>query len=342
MEEIKMKKCIKCGKEKIASTVHFYKKSDSKDGLTNDCKECRNKNNKEVYKIKHPLKIKEIDEYKTCSCCNTTYPNTIEYFHIETDKIDGLHALCKICRNQNEKDRRNQLKIENINIPDIYTVYVHINKIDNKIYIGQTKQVNLNIRWANGMGYNHNINFKNAIEKYGWDNFEHEIIASGLTKEEAENFEKLLIEKLETTNSEKGYNVQTGGCYGFTIGNNNNICSKKVVCDDKVYNSIKECAEYYGIEPSTMSSWLRGDRKMSDDFTKLNLQYENESFNKTHRTNNRKIYCDGVIFNSIKDCANHHNIKVSTMKSWLSGKNRMPQKFKDMELRYYIGEDNIN
>ena len=116
MEEIKMKKCIKCGKEKIASTVHFYKKSDSKDGLTNDCKECRNKNNKEVYKIKHPLKIKEIDEYKTCSCCNTTYPNTIEYFHIETDKIDGLHALCKICRNQNEKDRRNQLKIENINI----------------------------------------------------------------------------------------------------------------------------------------------------------------------------------------------------------------------------------
>ena len=38
--------------------------------------------------------------------------------------------------------------------------------------------------------------FWNAIEKYGWDNFDHEIIASNLTLKEANQFETLLITKL--------------------------------------------------------------------------------------------------------------------------------------------------
>jgi group I intron endonuclease len=56
--------------------------------------------------------------------------------------------------------------------------------------------------------------FANAILKYGWDNFEHEIITSNLTKEEADNFEKLLIEKLNTMNPEYGYNCKEGGSRG--------------------------------------------------------------------------------------------------------------------------------
>lgn len=96
-----------------------------------------------------------------------------------------------------------------------YCVYMHTNKINNKIYIGQTCQ-SVHRRWRNGDGYKDNPYFYNAIQKYGWDNFEHEIIASNLTVEEANKFESVLIEKLDTMNPSKGYNLQSGGA-NFTV-----------------------------------------------------------------------------------------------------------------------------
>lgn len=90
-----------------------------------------------------------------------------------------------------------------------YTVYIHTSP-SLKSYIGITGQ-KLNERWRNGNGYPNNNYFTYAIKKYGWDNFEHIIIASNITKEEACNFEVLLIEKLHTTNRKYGYNISSGG-----------------------------------------------------------------------------------------------------------------------------------
>ena len=59
-----------------------------------------------------------------------------------------------------------------------YKVYVHVNKINGKIYIGQTKQT-LEQRYKNG--YEHCRHFWNAIQKYGWDNFEHIILVDNLS-----------------------------------------------------------------------------------------------------------------------------------------------------------------
>lgn len=92
-----------------------------------------------------------------------------------------------------------------------YYVYLHINKINGKIYVGITRKTNVNDRWHNGRGYQYNQHFWSAIKKYGWNNFEHEIFASNLTEEEASNMEKLLIEKLDTTNPNNGYNIASGG-----------------------------------------------------------------------------------------------------------------------------------
>ena len=90
-----------------------------------------------------------------------------------------------------------------------YTVYIHISP-SNKYYIGITQQ-KPEKRWLYGYGYQNNQYFFRAIQKYGWDAFQHEIVASGLTEEEAKNFERLLIKELDSTNPNKGYNITEGG-----------------------------------------------------------------------------------------------------------------------------------
>ena len=91
-----------------------------------------------------------------------------------------------------------------------YCVYVHTNKVNGKMYVGQTCQ-KPTLRWNNGRGYQGSTYFYSAIQKYGWDNFEHEIIASKLTKKEADNFECMLIKELKTQDKEYGYNICDGG-----------------------------------------------------------------------------------------------------------------------------------
>ena len=57
--------------------------------------------------------------------------------------------------------------------------------------------------------YERNPYFYKAIQKYGWDNFKHEILFSNLTQEEAERYEKNLIS--EYRNGGKCYNILDGG-----------------------------------------------------------------------------------------------------------------------------------
>ncbi len=71
-----------------------------------------------------------------------------------------------------------------------YTVYAHTNKTNFKTYFGQTKCEDLTKRWAGGNGYKGCPHFYAAIKKYGWDGFTHEIIQTGLTKEQADEIER--------------------------------------------------------------------------------------------------------------------------------------------------------
>lgn len=90
-----------------------------------------------------------------------------------------------------------------------YTVYQH--KMPNgKRYIGITS-LEPNKRWLNGRGYKQNTYLYNAIKKYGWENIEHSIIKTNLTKEEAEQMEKDLISYFHSNEHELGYNWASGG-----------------------------------------------------------------------------------------------------------------------------------
>lgn len=91
-----------------------------------------------------------------------------------------------------------------------YLIYMHTAP-NGKSYIGQT--CNLQKR-------NHGHQTKaacraihNAIQKYGWDNFNHEILAENLSLEEANKLEQRLI-AAHNTLSPNGYNLRAGGNSG--------------------------------------------------------------------------------------------------------------------------------
>lgn len=102
------------------------------------------------------------------------------------------------------------MEVENMGVNITYTVYIHIDP-DGKRYVGMTKR-NAKDRWNNGFGYatNKDQRFFDAIRTIGWDNFAHEIVATNLTKEEAQSMEAELIKKYQTTNPKYGYNIVDG------------------------------------------------------------------------------------------------------------------------------------
>lgn len=90
-----------------------------------------------------------------------------------------------------------------------WKVYKHKSP-NGKIYIGITSQ-EPERRWQNGYGYATQQLFWRAIQKYGWDNFEHEILEENLTKEEAFQRENYYIDIFKSNQREYGYNITSGG-----------------------------------------------------------------------------------------------------------------------------------
>lgn len=92
-----------------------------------------------------------------------------------------------------------------------FVIYKHTNLINNKIYIGQTCQ-KPEYRWGKkGQGYKNSPHFYSAIQKYGWQNFKHEILFTDLTQEQANQKEIELIQKYKSQNPLYGYNSDSGG-----------------------------------------------------------------------------------------------------------------------------------
>ena len=91
-----------------------------------------------------------------------------------------------------------------------FTVYIHTSPNDKK-YVGMTCQ-SLDARWGkHGDGYVNNRHFWDDIQKYGWDNFQHNIIASGLRYLDACRLEEYFISYYKSYDINYGYNMTMGG-----------------------------------------------------------------------------------------------------------------------------------
>lgn len=153
-----------------------------------------------------------------------------------------------------------------------YTVYAHINKVNGKIYVGITRQIPEK-RWGyNGRCYKSNGHFHNSILKYGWDNFDHEIIATKLTESEAKNFEHILVLKLQSNKSKYGYNKTEGG---------DTVCKFTDKMKEKMSKAKKGLFNgknnpMYGVSPKqrmnkeTYAKWLSNHQNLKERGIKSN------------------------------------------------------------------------
>jgi len=105
-----------------------------------------------------------------------------------------------------------------MNEEKIYNVYIISNCINNKVYIGMTKRSD--IRWKDHKSHSRKEKPKcfihKAMNKYGIENFQFDIVESNLTFLEAIHREQRLIAIYNTTNPKFGYNILKGGRFVST------------------------------------------------------------------------------------------------------------------------------
>lgn len=98
---------------------------------------------------------------------------------------------------------------------DLTGIYQIFNKVNNKVYIGQTSERFQRRYWHHNWnlsnGSHHNKFLQNSWNKYGSNNFEFRIIHVLKDGEDINLLEKQYIKQFNATEYEYGYNMQDGG-----------------------------------------------------------------------------------------------------------------------------------
>ena len=223
----------------------------------------------------------------------------------------------------------------------MYTVYQHKNKINGKVYIGITSQ-KPEQRWRNGEGYKSSPHFYSAIQKYGWDNFEHNILFVELTKEQACLKEQELIKEFNSINREYGYNSTSGGdifvmneetkqkISQALMGNQNNLGHS---CSEEKKKKISEAQKgrKFTEEHKQKLSEAAKNRHVPCSEKKKQILKE-----KSHK---KPVYCEELnkVFESVQECSRQLGIPATNISKLCKGRGKT---LKGYHLRYY--NDTIN
>lgn len=106
--------------------------------------------------------------------------------------------------------------------------------------------------------------------------------------------------------------------------------------DGKIYKSQASLAKELGVSTALVTRWLKYDKLPPKEVVEKGLrrvgeEWLNEYQSKPSKT--RVIY-DGIIFETQRSLAKYLNIKPGTLNSWLKGKNKMPEEYKNKGLNY--------
>ena len=189
------------------------------------------------------------------------------------------------------------MKINNIKIYGV--IYKIINKVNGKVYIGQTVN-SFDIRYRNNLeNKTHNEHLKRSIKKYGIENFDIcKMFDIAFSKEELDIKEDCWISIYNSTNPKYGYNKQTGGSHGkpnsetrnkMSIAKQGKHCSKET--------KLKMSKAHLGYNPT----------KETRELLKIINLGSNNPFAK-------EVICitTGKKFGSIKEGADYYNLKATS------------------------------
>lgn len=226
----------------------------------------------------------------------------------------------------------------------MYTVYQHINKINKKVYIGITSQVPED-RWGhNGINYKSSPHFYNAILKYGWDNFEHIILFTDLTRKEACLKEQQLIKLYNSMDRNFGYNSTSGG-ENFVMneetkqkisqalkGNKNNL---NHACSEETKRKISEAQKGRKLTEEHKQKLSEAAKKRHTPCSQKTKELLSKNY-----PNKRKVYCEelDIVFESVRECARQIGADASAVSATCRGKCKT---VKGYHVRYY-DDDVIN
>lgn len=210
-----------------------------------------------------------------------------------------------------------------------YTVYVHISP-SGKRYYGLTCRP-VDKRWQNGRGYIKNEHFYRAIQKYGWDAFEHEIVAEGLTKEEACTLEESLIAEHHTQDYRFGYNISAGGEANRLAQSSKDKISEA----NKGKTRTEEMKRKMSESRMGHSSSLKGGTLSEEHKRKIAESLRGKPHpHKEIEENKVKVVCNGIVYASITNCAKSYGVSQDKMSRWLSGDSPVPDIFVNMGLSF--------
>lgn len=150
-------------------------------------------------------------------------------------------------------------------------IYKYRNKINNKVYIGQTCQTLEERAGKNGYRYNHCLHFYSAICKYGWENFEPEILEYIENQDIADDRETFYIKYYNSIDF--GYNIDKGGHIekrrseetkkkiSESLKSKNNNRSKEVIINGvSTGYTIGEYSKIINRSQSTVRNWCKYHR----------------------------------------------------------------------------------